>query len=523
MSEHPRDFTPARSDDDGLITLAILAVGGQGCGQLTDWIVAIAEANGYRAQSSSVPGVAQRTGATIYYIEMAPDTGAQPVFSLMPAPGEVDIVVAGEIMEAGRGVERGFVTPLRTTLVTSTHRVLTLSEKLVPGDGRADSAVVLAALEQAASHLVAMDMERVAADHDSHITNCLLGALAGSGALPFERAAFEAAIRASGRGVEAALRAFGDAYERAQSGIGTEAPAVTETPEPDVAGPERLRAEWAALEARLDALPDPARAMAGAGLRKVVDYQDLRYGALYADCVLRGAEADRAAGGEARGWAYSTALAKHLANALCYDDIIRVADLKTRGARFARVRDHAKASGETVLAMTEYMHPRAEEICGLLPARLGRRIEASPRLFGMLDRMVNRGRRLRSGRLPAFVLLYGLGGLRRVRRKLWRDRVESAHREAWLALAEARLPRDYAMAVATLEARRLIKGYSDTHGRGLSKFDVVLDGLALVEGRADAADWARRLMESALTSPELSAVEGTLATIRSFAGEKETA
>ncbi|MBN8290646.1 indolepyruvate oxidoreductase subunit beta family protein [Rhodobacter sp. NTK016B] len=523
MSEHPRHFTPARTDDDGLITLAILAVGGQGCGQLTDWIVAIAEANGYRAQSTSVPGVAQRTGATIYYIEMAPDTGAEAVFSLMPAPGDIDIVVSGEIMEAGRGIERGFVTPLRTTLVTSTHRVLAISEKLVPGDGRADSAVVLAALDQAANHLVAMDMERVAAENGSHITNCLLGALAGSGALPFERAAFEAAIRASGRGVGAALRAFGDAYARAQNGAEAEMPAVAETPEPGIAGPELLRREWAALAARLDALPDPARAMAGAGLRKVVDFQDLRYGALYVDCVLRGAEADRAAGGEAQGWTYATALAKHLANALCYDDIIRVADLKTRGTRFARVRAHVQADDAAVLAVTEYMHPRAEEICGLMPAALGRRIEASPRLFRLLDRMVNKGRRLRSGRLPAFVLLYGLGGLRRFRRSLWRDRVESAHREAWLTLAESRLNRDYAMAIATLEARRLIKGYSDTHSRGHSKFDVVLAGLALVEGRRDAADWARRLMDSALNTPELSAVEGTLATIRSFADDKAPA
>ena len=74
------------------ISLAILAMGGQGGGVLADWIVALAEAQGWAAQSTSVPGVAQRTGATIYYIEMAPPQGRRcnRCFALMPTPGDVD-------------------------------------------------------------------------------------------------------------------------------------------------------------------------------------------------------------------------------------------------------------------------------------------------------------------------------------------------------------------------------------------------------------------------------------------------
>ena len=91
-------------------------MGGQGGGVLADWVVGLAEAQGWAAQSTSVPGVAQRTGATIYYIEMAPPKGGtQPVFALMPTPGDVDIVMASELMEAGRSVLRGLVTPDRTT------------------------------------------------------------------------------------------------------------------------------------------------------------------------------------------------------------------------------------------------------------------------------------------------------------------------------------------------------------------------------------------------------------------------
>ena len=47
------------------LKLTIAALGGQGGGVLTDWLIAIAEANDYIVQSTSVPGVAQRTGATI--------------------------------------------------------------------------------------------------------------------------------------------------------------------------------------------------------------------------------------------------------------------------------------------------------------------------------------------------------------------------------------------------------------------------------------------------------------------------
>ena len=111
------------------IRIAILAMGGQGGGVLADWIVELAEAQGWFAQSTSVPGVAQRTGATIYYIEMLPAAAKAPVLALMPTPGDVDIVMAAEFMEAGRSILRGLVTPDRTTLIASTHRAFAVAEK----------------------------------------------------------------------------------------------------------------------------------------------------------------------------------------------------------------------------------------------------------------------------------------------------------------------------------------------------------------------------------------------------------
>ena len=66
--------------DDGVqpIKIAILAMGGEGGGVLADWIVELGEHNGWIAQTTSVPGVAQRTGATIYYVELYPAAGPLP-------------------------------------------------------------------------------------------------------------------------------------------------------------------------------------------------------------------------------------------------------------------------------------------------------------------------------------------------------------------------------------------------------------------------------------------------------------
>ena len=149
------------------IKIAILAIGGEGGGVLSDWIVELAEQNGWLAQATSVPGVAQRTGATIYYVELFPRADAEaaglaPVLALMPMPGDVDIVLASELMEAARAVQRGLVTPDRTTLIASTHRVWSIGEKTALGDGRVDGGALAAIAQAAAARWVAFDMAAIA-------------------------------------------------------------------------------------------------------------------------------------------------------------------------------------------------------------------------------------------------------------------------------------------------------------------------------------------------------------------------
>ena len=493
----------------GIIKLAVLAVGGQGGGVLTSWIEDLARAGGYAAQATSVAGVAQRTGATIYYVEMCPVSPRQPVFALMPAAGDVDIMITSEMMEAGRSIIRGFVTPDRTTLITSTHRALAVSEKMTPGDGIASSAEVMAAAEIAARRLISADFDALAIAQGSVISASLFGALAASGALPFPVAAFEAAIKAGGKGAEASLRAFHAGFEAALTPVVAIATAKPATIAPS--GPAKLLAEWQALTARVQRLPETVAELARPGLQKVVDFQDVAYGAEYLAhveaVVARDSSADKSLTAQA---------AKYIANAMAYDDVIRVADLKTRASRQTRIAAEMGMDAAKVMYVTEFFHPRAEEIIGMLPARLGARLDASPVWIARIDRLSNKGRRLRSDSLGAYLLLYALGSLKSRRRGSFRHAQEQAHLTRWLDTALGYLP-NHALATEVVKCRRLIKGYSDTHARGLSKFDRVLAGVALVAQRDDAADWTRRLREAALQDEEGRALDGALQTIASFA------
>ncbi|HEV7370800.1 indolepyruvate oxidoreductase subunit beta family protein [Arenibaculum sp.] len=510
-----RSEAPPRSPSaDRPISIAILAMGGQGGGVLADWIVTMAEAQGFVAQSTSVPGVAQRTGATIYYVEMLADRGAgQPVLALMPTPGDVDVVIAAEFMEAGRAIQRGLVTPDRTTLIASTHRSYAVGEKEKPGDGIGDPGAVMEASGIAAGRIIAFDMEALAVKAGSVVSAALFGALAAAEVLPFPRDAFEAAIRAGGKGVEASLRAFADAYARARQHL--PAPVTRTPPKTLPALPETLgHPELDRLVARIrGGFPAGAHALLMAGVRKLVDYQDLAYAGAYLDRMEDLLRRDAAAGGEARDFAFTREAAKYLAVALAYDDVIRVADLKTRGSRFARVRGEVGIRDGQLLYTTEFMHPRMEEVIGTLPAGIGRWFEARPAVTARLDRFVNRGRRVRTGTISWFLALYAVAGMKRMRLRTLRHEREMRHVAAWLDRAAAMLGRNYDLAVEVVACRRLVKGYSDTHARGEAKFDKVLSALPLLAHRGDGADWLRRLRQAALLDEEGVNLDGALKTV----------
>jgi indolepyruvate ferredoxin oxidoreductase beta subunit len=478
------------------VCIAICALGGQGGGVLADWIVELAERRGWLVQCTSVPGVAQRTGTTVYYIETGPppDDGPAPIFALMPVPGDVDLVIAAELMEAGRAVVRGFVSPDRTAVIASTHRVYGISEKSALGDGIADSAAVLAALKSEARRLVCFDMDAVCSDTGSVISSVLFGALAASGVLPFPREMYEEAIRSGGLSVTASLAGFAAGFEQALKS----APAAGLIPP----GPAPTSDAGRRLDQTIRAVfPAHLHGLMVEGARRLMDYQDAAYAELYLKRLTDVLGWDTAAGGMRRGFELTAAVARYLALWMGYEDTIRVADLKTRRRRFERFRAEVRAAPDQVVYVTEFMHPRFQEFCDTLPAPIGRRLERSPRAARVLAPLFGRGRHVNTAKLTAFLALYLLAALRRWRRGTLRYQIEQERIEGWLARIRASAA-DYALAVEIAECPRLVKGYGDTHERGLRNYASIMQFIDRGKDRSDLAARVRRLRSAALADEE---------------------
>jgi len=434
------------------ITVAVLALGGQGGGVLSDWLVAVGERSGWYVQATSVQGVAQRTGSTVYYLEFFPEQdlhGTPPVLALMPAPGDVDIVVASELMESGRAILRGFVTG-DTMLITSTHRIYAISEKSAVSGGIADSSKVLDAAKKNARALIAFDMDAASARTGAAISAVMLGAVAASGALPFARETFETAIRDSAIAVDANLAGFAAGFE------GRDA----------------------------EAAPAPPLDVVQEGVRRLTDYQDADYAALYLARLK-----------PFKDPTVAREMARALALWMSYEDVMRVAQLKLRRARMDEVRDEVKAAPGQIVHVIEYMHPRWQEVCDTLPAGLGAWLLESHVLKRMFAPWFEKGRHVRTTNVGWFVMLSLLSRRRRKRRKTLRYAQENARIEAWLAAVAGES--DPRTAVELALCQNLIKGYGDTHARGLAKFNALMDAYRHVRGAPDAASTLRMLREAA--------------------------
>jgi len=486
--------------------LAIAALGGQGGAVLTGWLIEIAEANAYLVQATSVPGVAQRTGATLYYLEffarqsVNPD-GREPVMALMPVAGDVDCVVAAELVEAGRSMARGLVTPERTTLIASSHREFTIGERSAMGRSVATEGELIDIARVQARKFILFDMAAMAAKHDSVISAVLLGAIAGSAVLPFRKDAFQSAIRRSGLAVKTNLAAFEDAYNSASAGV-VAMPASTAARKLSSDIPEQARTPALGdLLTRLRQLPPSVQPLALEGVRRLIDYQDPLYAKLYLQRLARVVELATAAAGTMGAWSLAEATARALALWMSFEDTIRVADLKTRAARAAGVRDEVRAAPGQLLDVTEFMKPRVSEITGTLPAGLGKRLQRSAAAAKFLARFTD-GRRVRSTTITGFLTLRTVARLKRWRRGTLRYKIENARIERWLAHIAEVSAKNPALAVEVARAQRLVKGYGDTHERGWRNFSSLMGQLAALQNRADGASVLASLQAAALADDE---------------------
>ena len=467
---------------------------------LTGWIVEAARSQGLAVQATSVPGVAQRTGGTTYYVEMAPRGagGQSPIFALTPVPGQVDVVLASELAEGARAARLGFATPDRTTAISSTHRVFLIQEKMAMGDGRMDPAALQKTIEARALNAVFLDMDALAQASGVPISPVLLGALAGSGSLPIERRYFEAAIKDSGIAVAKNLSAFEAAFTR----VSTPSPAIAHEPARPPATP-KLGPDAFIIESMADNPPElapypaSARTIIARGIERLTEYQDAEYAAHYLRRLAPFAHLDADLVKD---------VARHLALRMSYEDVIRVAQHKARAERFQRIEGELGGADQP-FEVQDFFKPGVREIADILPPRLARgilrRAEKSKRLGA-----VHIGMKVKTTTITGYLRVWLLARLKPWRPRTFRYEIEQSGIEAWLQLVNrAARKGDIALAREVAELGRLIKGYGETHLRGQTNYgrivgDLVVPALDQSVVPAGAAAAVRAAREAALADPE---------------------
>ena len=260
-------------------------------------------------------------------------------------------------------ISRGFISPDKSVLIASDHRVYGITEKSATGDGSVDRELILEMGERYARAFVHFDMSEIVQRHGTVISGALLGAIAGSDALPFEADCFRSLL-SEGGSAEANLAAFDESYGRAASG------GVGEY-EPEPAAPFTLPAVSSPLGARwlprIADLPKVLHEMAYYSVNRLIDYQDEAYAEDWWARLLAAIDRDA----DQESYSFSLEVGRHLALWMTFEDIPRVAQLKIRPDREAMIRSEVKATPDQPMTLAEFFHPRIEEVAALLPRRWG--------------------------------------------------------------------------------------------------------------------------------------------------------
>ncbi|MBF0278352.1 MAG: indolepyruvate oxidoreductase subunit beta family protein [SAR324 cluster bacterium] len=486
------------------ITILIAAMGGEGGGVLMNWIVNTAWQKGYPVQATSIPGVAQRTGATTYYIELLPIKrqdldGKTPVFTLNPAPGEIDLMLATELMEAVRAISNGFVTS-RTTLIASNHRVFTTLEKMAAGDGRYEEEKLLKIVKNAGKRNILHNFSNIAKENGSIINAVFLGVLSGMDLLPLKSEDFERSIREEGKAVKTNLRGF-------QAGLALlklTGSSSNESNPPSI----RLSRETSFLFRIQNDFPERAQEAIKDGVDRLTDYQNASYAVKFLDRLepFRNGSPD-----------LCREVAKNLAVRMSYEDIIRVAQAKTRAARLERIRGEIEAGKEEPVMITEFFKPGIPEICDLLPPSLSTKILKWAEKTGR-EESTRFEMHVKTSTVFGFLKLKALEKLRWWRPRSFRWGLEQEQIEQWLRLIVEAMKKSDEFAIETARLARLIKGYGSTHKRGTEHYQRIVNEFVkpCLAGNISAKNpqvILKNLLNRSLANPEKNDLKSALAKI----------
>ncbi len=502
---------PRKAQAPALRSIYIAAVGGQGGNLLTEWLTAAATGKGQRAQSVSLTGLSQRGGATGYYVEIASGPHQDDVvFCQYPVPGQLDLLVGQELLEMARAVQQG-LTSEKTTIVTSTHRLLSTPEKLPAGGGIMDSAELLSLGRRYSGRLIALDAVAVARDHglDEIFANSILfGAVAATNALGMDADACKQAIEQTGIAVEPNLTAFdlGYAYaaeRRDEPHFYETNPTVGERAQANAARlTGRKRRQYVELfNATAGRWVEPLREIFVEALYRLVDYQSVGYARKYLALVEDMWRRERVPQDPTLTLAY----ARNLATLMTYEDGARVAQLKIRQARFDRIKTERGLQPDQLYVLRDYLKPDAYEIYGLFPTWLVTvLLPLGHKLFGARERYLELTPHTNTffGILTFWLLTLFIP----VRRWSYRYRDEWRGIAAWQTTIRDYLAIHYELATVIADSASMIKGYGHTRRKTRAAVQRYVENIVAPLAAADH-DPYRLTVETARTLRKLVAAD----------------
>jgi indolepyruvate ferredoxin oxidoreductase beta subunit len=358
-----------------LKSIILAAVGGQGGGVLSEWVVTAAHRAGYQAQSISMPGMAQRGGATSLYLEIAIPEDARDtapvVFSQYAFPRGVDVVLSQEYLELGRVLQAGY-THGGSTVVGSSHRLFAVTEKMPLWGGRTEQEALTELGHAFSGNFVvfdALDLARQRGLDELAVNAILLGALAASRALPISTEQYRQAIQQTAIAVQPNQKAFDVGFAFVDSGGHLQQRDKKDLNASELAQTNRGKLRPAERDG-YQRLVDEARSTCPAELQDVLvealfqlcDYQDAAYARRLLDetsVVLRLESGPP--------YELTRHFIRHLTPLLTYEDVIRVADFKTDPGRFEKIRRDFNVKHGDVYVLHDFFDPDMEELYGILP------------------------------------------------------------------------------------------------------------------------------------------------------------
>lgn len=492
------------------IKIVLIAIGGDGGGVLTQWIINMAESQGYWAQSTSIAGVAQRTGSTVYYIEAIPiqditiDGVVQtPVLAQMPGPYDVDIVMTTELLEVGRAIKRKFISD-KTTVVFSTHRNLAINEKEAPGDGIKKGKEVFEMANKYAKKCYHANLKLIADKNKSVISASLFGALAASKSTPFSKEIFLETIAKGGMAVKQSTAAFEEAYQYV-SDSDNQAKSFTDQLSPKSysgmpASVSSKKINVLIAKIKTD-FPETLHNALYAGVTHLSDWQNEKWATIYLEKLKPFVAIDKK--NQDKKYELSDHMVRYLAIAMSYDDLVFVADQKTRTERFAEMYNQVDAKKDDLVHTLDYLHPSYDEVTGFMPNKLGKKLEHNEKFKSFFNKYLDKDRRMYSTNFFGFMMLYILGGMKGWRLRTLRHHVEMNNVNYWLKNIEQVVDKNYNLAVQIAKTYRLKKGYGCTYERGASKFSYINDFAIKYQDHVKVDEYAEYLIDFGLQNHDV--------------------